>query len=66
MLMGSDYEMRTTLVGDPKVIVMDLDVQWMRSSNAFHNSTKEEGGPSVDGDLTRIDLEQLMEVREEC
>ncbi|TVY30025.1 hypothetical protein LHYA1_G002546 [Lachnellula hyalina] len=67
MMLDTNYEVRMKL-NDDKAYVTDLDVQTMRRANAFHNSTEEEKGPWIADDLTginRMDLEKLMELKQE-
>jgi hypothetical protein len=64
MMLDTDYEVRLKLANE-KAYVTDLDVQTMRRADAFHNSTEEEKGPWIADDLTGLDLEKLMEVKQE-
>ncbi|RDL40537.1 C2H2 and C2HC zinc finger [Venustampulla echinocandica] len=64
MMLGTDYEVRMKL-NNEKAYVTDLDVQTMRRAEAFHNSTEQEKGPWIADDLTGMDLEKLMEVKQE-
>jgi hypothetical protein len=64
MMLDTDYEVRMKLA-DEKAYVTDLDIQTMRRAEAFHNSTEEEKGPWIADDLTGMDLEKLMEVKQE-
>ncbi|KAH6681932.1 hypothetical protein B0J14DRAFT_468790 [Halenospora varia] len=64
MMLDTDYEVRMKLSNE-KAYVTDLDVQTMRRADAFHNATEEEKGPWISDDLTGVDLEKLMEVKQE-
>ncbi|KAH7390208.1 hypothetical protein BKA64DRAFT_678677 [Cadophora sp. MPI-SDFR-AT-0126] len=64
MMLNSDYEVRVKLA-DEKAYVTDLDVQTMRRADEFHASSTAEKGPWITDDLTGMNLEQLMEVRQE-